>query len=288
MRYMLLALVLSCSQVSAQKVPPPELTTAAQLRVETQPGFVRFVSFAVPEGWEDAALVCREQTLKHAPMGKGVRFAYIAETYHSNLKDYTCHLSKDGKTQPVIEFNVKPFKYKEEKLKVDYRTIKLSKKDQERAAREQRMLNELYGKSSSVPYFNQPFRQPLDSVITSVYGNRRVYNNAHKSQHLGTDYRAAVGEPVPAVNRGKVLFSGDLFYTGGTVIIDHGLDIFSVYGHLSELKVEEGQIVNGGDIIALSGNTGRSSGPHLHLGIKIHGHYINLYSVIEESKKQFP
>jgi murein DD-endopeptidase MepM/ murein hydrolase activator NlpD len=120
-----------------------------------------------------------------------------------------------------------------------------------------------------------------------VYGIKRVYNKAHRGQHLGTDFRAPGGVAVPAVNRGRIMFAGDLFYTGGTVIIDHGMDIFTVYGHLSEVKVEAGQIVNAGDIVALSGNTGRSSGPHLHWGVKIHGHYIDGYSLIDESKKQF-
>ena len=150
------------------------------------------------------------------------------------------------------------------------------------------MLAGLYGQSADTPYFNQPFKAPLDSFITSIYGNKRVYNNDHKSQHLGTDYRAAVGVPIPSVNRGKVLFAGDLFYTGGTVIIDHGMDIFTVYGHLSAVKTEAGKIVEPGEIVGLSGSTGRSSGPHLHWGVKIHGHYVNGYSLIDETKKHFP
>ena len=128
---------------------------------------------------------------------------------------------------------------------------------------------------------------PLNSVITSIYGIKRTYNKQHKGQHLGTDFRAPIGEKIPASNRGKIVFSGDLFYTGWTVIIDHGLDIFTVYGHLSKTLVEAGQIVQKGDLIGLAGNTGRSSGPHLHWGVKIQGQYIDGIDLSEQTKKQF-
>lgn len=256
-------------------------------RVQTYPGRVRWVMFVVPTGWESARLKCKDQFIKHVPHKPGFHYAYVAETYFSEVDKHACRLLLGEKEIPAVEFEVKPYTYKAEKLKVDYRKISLSKKDQKRAAREQRILNEVYTQSSPTPYFTKPFRAPLSSHITSVYGTKRVYNNAHRGQHLGTDFRAAVGVPIPATNRGKVLFAGDLFYTGWTVIIDHGLDIFSVYGHLSELKTETGAIVNGGDIIGLSGSTGRSSGPHLHWGVKIHGNYIDGYSLIEESERQF-
>jgi len=93
------------------------------------------------------------------------------------------------------------------------------------------------------------------------------------------------------VSLGSLFIKGlnlGLDFTGGTVIVDHGMDIFTVYGHLSKVKAKEGQMVELGEIIGLSGNTGRSSGPHLHWGVKIHGHYINGFSLIEETKKQFP
>ncbi len=271
-------------QVIEEKVVQSEVSPTG---VQTFPGRVRWVSFVVPKGWEGARLKCKDQFIKHVPYRPGFHYAYIAETYFSDVEKHSCALKLKDREIPVIEFLVKPYAYKSEKLKVDYRKISLSKKDQKRAAREQRILNEIYTQSAATPYFSTPFRAPLTSHITSVYGTRRVYNNAHRGQHLGTDFRAAVGVPIPATNRGKVLFADDLFYTGWTVIIDHGLDIFSVYGHLSEVKTEAGAIVNGGDIIGLSGSTGRSSGPHLHWGIKIHGNYVDGYSLIEESEKQF-
>ncbi len=275
------------SRGEASEDSAPEVFEPTQ--VVTAPGQVRWVQFRAPPGWGDAQLQCRDLVIKHSALqAETERFAYVAESYFSDLSPHACKLVKAGEAREVAAFKVESFRFKEEQLKVDSRKVSLSPKDADRAAREQKLLNELYKQSAPTPYFSAPFQVPLKSAITSVYGIRRVYNKQHKGQHLGTDFRAAVGVPVPASNRGRVMFAGDLFFTGGTVIIDHGMDIFSVYGHLSEVKVQAGQIVSSGDLVGLSGNTGRSSGPHLHWGIKIHGHYVDGFSLIEETKKQFP
>ena len=256
--------------------------------VDTRPGTVRWITFPVPAGMENAPLVCRGQTIKHSKWKDNLHEAYVAESYFSGEEVHVCTLGPEATAVSLIKFNVRPFKFPEERLRVDQRKITYSPQDQARLEKEQGMLNALYKKSASTPYFTTAFKAPLDSTITSIYGTRRVYNKGHRSQHLGTDFRAPVGQAVPAANRGRVLFAGDLFLTGGTVIIDHGMDIFTVYGHLSEPKTTEGQIVNQGDLIGLSGNTGRSSGPHLHWGVKIMGNYVDGYSLIDETKRQYP
>jgi murein DD-endopeptidase MepM/ murein hydrolase activator NlpD len=102
------------------------------------------------------------------------------------------------------------------------------------------------------------------------------------STHLGNDFRAPEGTPIPTSNTGKVVYVGDLFYSGKTVIVDHGMQLFSMYAHLSKISVAVGATVNRGDIVGLSGATGRASGPHLHWGIKINGEWIDGFSLVEE------
>ena len=92
------------------------------------------------------------------------------------------------------------------------------------------------------------------------------------------------GTKIPAVNNGKVVFTGDLFYSGHTVIVDHGLGIFTLYGHLSDMAVKVGDGVQKGDIVGLSGNTGRSTAPHLHWGVIIHGDDIDGLTLVEQSQ----
>ena len=134
-------------------------------------------------------------------------------------------------------------------------------------------------------FFNQEFTIPLSSKITSPYGAKRIFNNKKSSWHNGIDFRAPIGTPIPSTNRGKVILVRHLFFNGKTVIIDHGMNIISLYCHLSDYNVNVGDIVNAGDIIGLGGNTGRSSGPHLHWGMRVQGHWVNGFSLVEESKK---
>lgn len=282
-KFILIFILLACSRVSVLNVKAND----AQMLIENQPGMVKWIHFNIKENEDAGSLYCRDEkikTEKKKKNGQLIVSAFLAENYFSDLTPFTCKWKYKDKEQIVKEFKISSYDFPKEKLKVDYRKVKINEKDLQRVQGEQMILNHLYKQSSATPYFTKPFIAPLNSFITSIYGTKRVYNNQHKGQHLGTDFRAAVGVPIPVSNRGKVSLAKDLFYTGFTVIVDHGLDIFSVYAHLSEVSVSENQIVEQGAIIGKSGNTGRTSGPHLHWGIKIHGHWVDGFSLIKESK----
>jgi murein DD-endopeptidase MepM/ murein hydrolase activator NlpD len=224
---------------------------------------------------------------KEAMLGifQDYKVAFISVDYSDKIgRHIICKTSLNKKSYVVARYVVVKKEFPSERLNVDRRRVFLSKKDRRRVAREQVFLNSNYFNPSEVALFKNEFMAPLDSYITSIYGSRRVFNKKKFSKHLGTDYRAAIGTTIPAANSGRVVVSRDLFYTGQTVTIDHGLGIFTVYGHLSKLLVKEGDLVEKGQTVALSGNTGRTSGPHLHWGIKIHNRYIDGYSLIAATK----
>ncbi len=266
--------VLSCAQA----------TPVSKQEHTIRPGEVRLVEFPIEEPTAD--LVCRDQKVKYSQKEKLGR-AIIVESYFSELRPFTCQLRKDDRVYHELHFKLETKEFKQEQLKVDGKRIELNPKDQKRAYDEQMVLNQIYDSSLGEFQFSQAFAPPMKSLVTSVYGIKRVYNKRKLSQHLGIDYRAAVGDKVPASNSGKIVYSGDLFYTGWTVIIDHGMDIFTVYGHLSKTLVKAGEMVQRGQLIGLSGNTGRTSGPHLHWGVKVQGQYIDGFSLIDETKKIF-
>jgi murein DD-endopeptidase MepM/ murein hydrolase activator NlpD len=270
--------MLLISMACAQTVEVQKIT------MTIRPGEVRWIEFPLPTGKSN--FICRDQSLKFT-QEKGKGHTFVMESYFSELKPFTCRVETDGRIGTEIYFTVEDREYLAEQLRVDPKKIKLSPKDEKRVAEEQVILNKIYASSKAKFLFNESFIQPMNSMVTSLYGTRRVYNQQKKGQHLGIDYRAAIGDNVPAANAGKIVFAGDLFYTGWTVIIDHGLDIFTVYGHLSKTLVQSGDMVKRGDIIGLSGNTGRTSGPHLHWGVKVQGQYIDGFVLIEESKKHF-
>ncbi len=274
-------LFLSCSSIKPKVTKPVELKPAD---IKLQPGRVAFSRFSIPDGWEEAKLMCKDKVLPYTVEGqKGD--VYLSESYFSNKQPYKCYLKMGKKQKLVFKVRIANYSYKEEKLRVNRKKVVLSKKDLARVIKEKEALKKVYAKSSPTPYFTKPFIAPLNSYVTSDFGTRRVFNGIKKGQHLGIDFRAAVGVPLPSSNRGKVVFVGDLFYTGNTVIIDHGLDIFMVYAHMSETLVSQGDIVEQGDILGKAGMTGRVSGPHLHWGVKVHGNRVSGFSLMDASKK---
>jgi murein DD-endopeptidase MepM/ murein hydrolase activator NlpD len=115
-----------------------------------------------------------------------------------------------------------------------------------------------------------PFQIPIeDGRRSSSFGRRRILNGQPRSPHTGVDLGAASGTPVHAMQRGRVALDADLFFSGHTVVLDHGLGVFSLYGHLSESRVQPGRVVDAGEVIGLVGATGRVTAPHLHWAVRI-------------------
>lgn len=159
--------------------------------------------------------------------------------------------------------------------------------DLKRALEEKKLLQNLYRNSEMKLLTNKGFSLPLNIKITSYFGTKRIYNGVKKSQHSGMDFRAYIGQSVYSTNSGKVVLNKNLFFTGNTVIIDHGMNLFSVYGHLKASSLKLGENISSGDIIGLAGNTGRSTGPHLHWGVKFSGSNVSGDSLIIRSKNIF-
>ena len=193
-----------------------------------------------------------------------------AESYFSDMKEKAC-TGENVEIKIIVKNKDFPF----EELKVDRKRVNLNKKDLARVIRERKILKNVYSNQNLGLEIDSIFELPLNSKITSDYGKRRLYNKERKGQHLGIDFRAKVGKPIRVSNSGKVVLAKDLFYTGNTVIVYHGLGIFTVYGHLSKISVLENQSINRGEILGLAGKTGRVTGPHLHWGVKVNGQWVN-------------
>jgi murein DD-endopeptidase MepM/ murein hydrolase activator NlpD len=119
------------------------------------------------------------------------------------------------------------------------------------------------------------FSPPVDASISDVFGTARTFNGQVQSVHQGLDFRVPTGTVVDALNAGTVLLARPLFFEGGCVVIDHGQGLMTIYMHLSEMKVKEGEQVKRGQEIALSGGTGRATGPHRHVAVRWQGVYLD-------------
>lgn len=119
------------------------------------------------------------------------------------------------------------------------------------------------------------FRPPVNAIISDVFGTRRTFNGKVQSMHQGLDYAVPSGTPVAALNAGTVLLARPLYFEGNCVVLDHGQGLLTLYLHLSEFKVKEGDHVARGQELGLSGGTGRATGPHLHIAVRWQGIYLN-------------
>lgn len=119
------------------------------------------------------------------------------------------------------------------------------------------------------------FAEPADASISDVFGSQRIFNGVAQRPHLGLDFRVPTGTPVHAMNDGTVLLARPLYYEGNFIVIDHGQGLLTLYLHLSEFKVKEGDTVKRGQVIGLSGGTGRATGPHLHVAVRWQGTYLD-------------
>jgi murein DD-endopeptidase MepM/ murein hydrolase activator NlpD len=119
------------------------------------------------------------------------------------------------------------------------------------------------------------FHPPVEARVSDVFGTRRTFNGKTRSLHQGLDFAVGAGTPVAALNSGTVLLARSLFFEGNCVVLDHGQGLLTLYLHLSEFKVKEGDHVAGGQEIGLSGGSGRATGPHLHIAVRWQGIYLN-------------
>ena len=149
-----------------------------------------------------------------------------------------------------------------------------------RIERETAELNQLWANSAATRLWDGPFSRPVPDAANSAFGTRSILNGEPRSPHSGADFNSATGTLIKAPNGGRVVVSGDRYFTGNTVMIDHGLTLFSLFAHLSEIDVHVGDVVKTDDVIGKVGATGRVTGPHLHWSVRVNGARVDPLSLL--------
>jgi murein DD-endopeptidase MepM/ murein hydrolase activator NlpD len=192
----------------------------------------------------------------------------------------------DGKIYRGNSFlEVKKVNFKTQTLKLPPGMVELDPKTLERVNQEAKRLEDLFADVRTEKLWKGAFLRPIPGEISTGFGLRRVINRQKKDPHSGVDMRAEEGTPVWASNRGVAVLADALFFSGKSVILDHGWGIYSMYFHLSEILVREGDPVEKGAILGRVGSTGRSTGPHLHWGIKIHGARVDPFALLKLTER---
>jgi murein DD-endopeptidase MepM/ murein hydrolase activator NlpD len=220
---------------------------------------------------------------KSAPQGIHRAFLGIDLEKPAGTYDFTVTAkSADAATITCnATITVKAGKFATERLKVAPNFVQPNPEQLAKAQEDGKKLRELYATITPEKLWQGRFRIPIDGATTGKnFGRRRVLNGKPSSPHTGVDIPALTGIPVQASQRGRVVLAEELYFSGNTVLIDHGFGIYTLYGHLSEIDVKPGDLVEAGAVIGKVGATGRVTGPHLHWGLTVDRARVNALSLV--------
>jgi murein DD-endopeptidase MepM/ murein hydrolase activator NlpD len=160
-------------------------------------------------------------------------------------------------------------KFPARRLNVDEKYVTPAPDALARIQKERARVNAIFASITPEKHWGGPFVPPVPGSIISVFGKRNIYNGEQRSPHTGVDLRGSIGTPIKAPNAGRIVLAADLYYSGNTIIVDHGLGLYSYFGHLSAFTGKEGDQVKRNDVIGRVGSTGLATGPHLHWTVRL-------------------
>jgi len=182
--------------------------------------------------------------------------------------------------QQHFTIQILPAHFPTQELTVPKNYVDLDDETLKRVEAEQEEILKSLNAVTQKRYWSGPFVMPVEGKITGSFGRKRIINGEPRSPHSGEDITAPRGTEVHAANKGVVALVGDYFFSGKSIILDHGLGFYSMYFHLDEVDVVEGEEVQKGAVVGKVGSTGRATGPHLHWGTRINGARVNPLSML--------
>ncbi len=179
------------------------------------------------------------------------------------------------------KFDVTDGHYKVESLKVAPKFVEPAPEDLKLAQDQGARLRAIFATVTPEKLWQGKFRMPIQGATSfKNFGSRRILNGEPSSPHSGVDVGAVAGTPIHATQRGRVVLAEPLYFSGNTVVLDHGLGIYTLYGHMRSMSAKVGDTVEAGQVIGQVGSTGRVTGPHLHWGLDISGAKVNALDLL--------
>jgi murein DD-endopeptidase MepM/ murein hydrolase activator NlpD len=257
---------------------PVQAFTAALSPAGIKPGDVFVLTVSEVPSQEVPVAVVEGARLHFTACGEGCFVALGAMDVESapGIRHLEVRVGGESRNLALL---VKRVRFPEERITLPKEKVFLSPEDRARAEEEAARLRALFGVVSERSW-EGAFLMPLENPVSTPFGVRRVMNKTKRNVHRGIDIRGKTGDNIKASNSGRVVLAEELLYGGHTVVVDHGQGVFTMYMHLSESVVKEGDPVGKGDTVGLVGSSGRSSGPHLHFGVKVGGVSANPPSLI--------
>ena len=252
-------------------VPAPQ-AGAFHARVfpsKIHPGDAFMIRVSGLKGARAPSALLNKEPLRFSNCGNGCYVAIAAVDLNSRPRTHRIAL-RAGKQKSVLRLRVLKGSFQTMHLTLPEEKVSPGTEDIERIKKEADLLRSIW-EIDSERLWKGDFVFPLENPLSTPFGTKRTINKETISIHHGLDMQGVEGEGIKASNRGRVVLTEELFFGGNTVIMDHGRGIFTVYMHLSDFNVSPGDLVEKKAVIGYVGSTGRSSGPHLHFGVKVAG-----------------
>jgi hypothetical protein len=186
-----------------------------------------------------------------------------------------------GKGEQPLSLRVKERLFPQENISVPAAFDRIDETTRKRIQREQAEMARLWAFSTPRRLWEGPFIAPVPGGITAPFGLRRIINGSPRSPHGGVDLKAPLGAEVLAANHGQVVLREEFFFSGRSIVLDHGGGLYTMYFHLADFQVEKGAQVRKGGLIGWAGMTGRVTGPHLHWGARLNGARVDPFGLLE-------
>ncbi|MQA31709.1 MAG: peptidoglycan DD-metalloendopeptidase family protein [Luteitalea sp.] len=249
-----------------------------------QPGELLVVTITAPEGAAEVGVRLFNRAAQAFMIGKSRWQALVGIDLDQRPGSYT--LTVDARVNGTLITRTRPVRVRSKAF--PSRTLRVAPEFVnpppallERINRESALVGAAYAASARERLWTEPFARPVPQPANSRFGTRSVFNGERRAPHAGTDFLSGAGTPVGAPNAGRVVVARDLFFSGNTVIIDHGLGVFSMLAHLSRIDVHEGDVIAVGRVVGLVGATGRVTGPHLHWALRVNGARVDALSALQ-------
>jgi len=249
---------------------PDQLVNGSPILFQVKPA-VRLKTLSGKWLDHDIAFVLNPKTKTWNALA-GVALSVKPGVYTLSLSGTTLNGKESSFDRRVI---VRAGRYSSTALTVEGKYTAPSPEQLEIIARDKQIKQDTFSKVTPDREWAGAFQPPLDAPFSDTFGTTRTFNGQVRSTHEGLDFRAVAGTPIAALNSGTVLLARPLYFEGNFVVLDHGQGLLSLYLHMSEIKVKEGDKVEKGQILGLVGGTGRATGPHLHIAVRWQGVYID-------------
>ena len=226
--------------------------------------------------WQGAGIErCLVGDRSFAPTVLGGESGCLVPVGLTRTADVVAERDREGRREK-LSIGLGDYPYSVQRLQIKDRSrVDLSPENLARVQRENALIGKLWGRQGK-PRFSLPLGAPLEKMPAGGrFGAKRIINGEPRSPHTGADYAVPQGTPVLAVDDAVVALAGEFFFSGNAVFLDHGNGLISMYFHLHEVFVEQGDDVSRGRLIGTVGSTGRSTGPHLHFGVRWQGERVD-------------